>query len=151
MEKIYCTENEHSTLWEGNVCEININEFLCKTYNHIFQLGIIYNKSFNPGGGNLSTKNHPHILYGPVLIKGGNFNSFFKRLTQIDSKLEANDYCVNDVYLSEADFLYFEKMILVDLQSQINLYTYLKYTPKRNSFNLYLEQGALRECTPLHG
>lgn len=135
MEKIYCTTNEYSGIWEGNVCNISIDEFLCKIYNDIFQLGIIFSKSFNLRTGNLSIKNCPNILYGHIRIEGSNFNSFFKRLTKIDSKLEANDF--NDINLSEADILYFEKMILIDLQAQINLYTYLKFFKSLNFFHRF--------------
>jgi hypothetical protein len=134
MEKIYCSTNQSSIIWEGNICCVDINEYLSSIYNRIFSLGIIYSKSLNSSEGTLSAKNNPYLLYGPIKIEGGNFNSFFKRLTKIDSQLELNDYCFSNVTLSQADFLYFEKMILVDLQAQINLYIYLKFFKRLNWF-----------------
>jgi hypothetical protein len=138
MEKIYCTTNQYSIICEGNVCSVDVNENICKIYNDLFSLGIIFSKSLNNSGGNLSAKNCPFLLYGPIKIDGGNFNSFFKRLTKIDSQLEVNDYCLKNVTLSQADFLFFEKMILVDLQAHINLYTYLKFFKKLNWFTRFM-------------
>lgn len=137
-EKIFCTTIGYSSLWEGNICDININEKLSKIYSDIFDLGITYRRSYNNKVGNLSAKDCPFLLYGNVRIEGGNFNSFFKRLTNINSKLEDDDYVVNDVNLSPYDFLYFEKMILIDLQAQINLNSYLKFYKRLNIFWRFL-------------
>lgn len=134
-ESLKCMAHRNSTFIEGNICNVNIHEFLINTYNKLFNLQISFNQSLSTNPENLSNKNLPFILYGSNKIDRGSVNSFLKRLTNIDFNLGLNEEMyLDDIQYSKLDFFILEKIILSDLQAYVDNYVYLKYLEKTSMF-----------------
>ena len=95
-ENIKCMLYSTSNFIEGNLCNSNILQLVCQTYDELYNLKINFSYTLNSTSENLSCKNLPYIMYGDIKIERPNIHSFLKKFTNIDSHFNLDEANIDD-------------------------------------------------------